>query len=510
MYILIYQRSNIQETRLKKPVEGILGAEYGALPSFGAVKMGRHALHRIVTPHPSPRFKDSVRLFNFLRGPTDNGWAAQFRIDGKWLPRNPVALGTKDFAEACERARDRFTLASTGQPITVARASPALPKGRTHAFRLYADKAIAALRQQAIEADAAVKGKGHKFAGLASKIEKDLLPEWGDVPITAITEHDLNDWIADEYRVEDIATTVAKYGRQTRKAARQKVMKKPSVTTLGNLDWAFKAVWDVAVAARVVDRRNRPIINKTEHGEDGEARSFIDDAAVARLEQVMDRTWMVTANGHTTDYKLLLRAYIALAASTGIRPGLELQRVRLGNIQFHPQHQGISIQIEKNQGKHGKSRSVIVFEGGVFPIRGILQDLIAWQRERGAADTDYLFSWRDGTFPVFRPGLRHVMEAADCLTDPMSGKQRVMYSFRHYFATQLIERGLSVPQVAEWLGTSSDMVERHYNRFLIERNAPLFNGHELALQKKLKKLDYIDENGQPWHWDETTGEYEAG
>ena len=35
-------------------------------------------------------------------------------------------------------------------------------------------------------------------------------------------------------------------------------MKKPSVTTVGNLDWAFKAVWDVAVAARVVDCRDRP------------------------------------------------------------------------------------------------------------------------------------------------------------------------------------------------------------------------------------------------------------
>ena len=44
-------------------------------------------------------------------------------------------------------------------------------------------------------ADAAMKGKGHKFAGLASKIEKDLLPKWGDMPITAITEHALNDWI---------------------------------------------------------------------------------------------------------------------------------------------------------------------------------------------------------------------------------------------------------------------------------------------------------------------------
>jgi integrase len=259
-----------------------------------------------------------------------------------------------------------------------------------------------------------------------------------------------------------------------------------------------------------VDRRNRPVIDKTEYGEDGEARSFIDDAAVARLEQVMDGKWLVAANGHTTDYKRLLRAYIALAASTGIRPGLELMRIRLGNIRFHTEQRVISIQIDKDQGKHSKSRSVIVFEGSVFPIREILQELIAWQREREATDTDYLFSWRDGTFPVFRPGLRHVMEIAECLIDPMTGKQRVMYSFRHYFATKLIERGLSVPQVAAWLGTSSDMVERHYNRFLIGRNAHLVNGNEIAWQRKLAKLEHVDEDGVPWYWNPETDDWDIG
>jgi hypothetical protein len=39
-------------------------------------EMGRPAKHRICEPHPSPRFRDKVRLFNFLRGPDDEGWAA--------------------------------------------------------------------------------------------------------------------------------------------------------------------------------------------------------------------------------------------------------------------------------------------------------------------------------------------------------------------------------------------------------------------------------------------------
>src|ERR1700712_2738101 len=80
--------------------------------------MGRPATHRVVRNHPSPRFRDVVKLHNFVRGPQDDGWHVQFLIEGVWTPRNPAALGTKDWDEACERARDRCTLAQSGQPIT--------------------------------------------------------------------------------------------------------------------------------------------------------------------------------------------------------------------------------------------------------------------------------------------------------------------------------------------------------------------------------------------------------
>ena len=73
----------------------------------------------------------------------------------------------------------------------------------------------------------------------------------------------------------------------------------------------------------------------------------------------------------------------------------------------------------------------------------------------------------------------HVLTEANALTDPMTGEERVAYSFRHYFATKLVELGLSVAQIAEWLGSSSRMVEGHYNRFLTERNAHLVNGASL-------------------------------
>ena len=83
---------------------------------------------------------------------------------------------------------------------------------------------------------------------------------------------------------------------------------------------------------------------------------------------------------------------------------------------------------------------------------------------------------RTAAFRRFRDVLDSVLTAANALIDPMTGEKRVAYSFRHFFATLLIERGLSVAAIAEWLGTSSRWIERHYNRFLVERQAHLVNG----------------------------------
>ncbi|MFZ0021886.1 MAG: hypothetical protein WAL10_31620, partial [Acetobacteraceae bacterium] len=289
----------------------------------------------------------------------------------------------------------------------------------------------------AIDEDAKVKGKGHTFYAAARQIERDLLPRWSDTPITAITEANLNDWVADEFRVVDVAATVAKYGSQPKDEGRQVVRKKPAVTTLGNLDRAFNFVWQEAVAAKVVDRRRRPTIRKHEHGEEGEARAFIDAAGVQAVARVMTDLWVNTPNGHRIDMKRMLRCYLALIASTGLRPGLEALRIKIGNVAFLTQKgcPVIIIRVIKHQGKHPSARGVVVYEGDVFNIRRLLTDLIAWRRSQGATDRDDLFAWQNGRHPFFRDMMRHVLTEANALTDPMTGDERVTYSFRHYFAT---------------------------------------------------------------------------
>ena len=100
---------------------------------------------------------------------------------------------------------------------------------------------------------------------------------------------------------------------------------------------------------------------------------------------------------------------------------------------------------------------------------------------------------------MFRDVLNTVLTEAKALIDPMTKEKRVAYSFRHFFATKLIELGLSVAQIAEWLGTSSAMIEKHYIQFLIERNAHLVNGGTVRWHQRIAamviRLSYGKPNG---------------
>lgn len=52
------------------------------------------------------------------------------------------------------------------------------------------------------------------------------------------------------------------------------------------------------------------------------------------LADVMTNEWVPGPEGHSPDLKRLLRVNVATLATTGIRPGLEVERVRLDGVIF--------------------------------------------------------------------------------------------------------------------------------------------------------------------------------
>ena len=426
--------------------------------------------------HPHPRYRDKIRLVQKLSGPHDLSWRAQYHIGGAWTPRKPASLSTTDWEEAKEIARDRFAVLEAGGEIASAR------KLLTdHLFSHYAGLAIDDLRAQGEAARRIDPGKVANYTDLAGRIERVLIPAFGDLDIRKLDDDALTDWATD-YRVIDQAATLARYGHQRAKG-RQVVLKQPAFSTLGNVDRALHHVWQKAVTAKVVSRRQRPMIDREAYGEEAEPRAFIDTEgcrAVYRL--ISTDRWLHESNGHTTDYKRLLRLYIALIATAGIRPGLELKRTPIGDVTYSVREniRVIKIHVRKRAGKHKRERNSVVFEGSIFPTREWLDDVLTWQRARGAGPDTKLFAWdaEDGTerVPQFRDGVKHVLTAAGVLRDPMTSDERVAYSFRHWFATLLIDRGMPTAQIAAWMGTSEYMIHRNYNHWLLDRVGHLHNG----------------------------------
>ena len=70
----------------------------------------------------------------------------------------------------------------------------------------------------------------------------------------------------------------------------------------------------------------------------------------------------------------------------------------------------------------------------------------------------------------FKKGLRSLLDAAGLRYDD-KGDQRDAYSFRHYYATQRLLKGISVYTLAENMGTSVAMIEKHYGHLKPEMAA---------------------------------------
>lgn len=144
----------------------------------------------------------------------------------------------------------------------------------------------------------------------------------------------------------------------------------------------------------------------------------------------------------------------------------------------------IRIPILRDQGKYASGRDVICFENDVFDVRGVLEHLIRWHHEHSdKPSTPYLFARSDGRVPGLDAPFRAVMVETGLLIDPETGKKRVPYSLRHYFATQALLRGEQDHIVARWMGTSPQMIDAHYNKIKLRMQAGRLAGTEDTLAR---------------------------
>ena len=92
--------------------------------------------------------------------------------------------------------------------------------------------------------------------------------------------------------------------------------------------------------------------------------------------------------------------------------------------------------------------------------------------------------------PVFTTRLRETVtvhnlnRAFNALLDGLDlktgadGRTRTLYSWRHFYATQDLERGVTTHALSRQLGNSTEMIDRHYSKYSPLLNAEVHSGRQ--------------------------------
>ena len=70
-----------------------------------------------------------------------------------------------------------------------------------------------------------------------------------------------------------------------------------------------------------------------------------------------------------------------------------------------------------------------------------------------------------------------LLDALDLKTGA-DGRTRTLYSFRHFYATLNLERGVTTHALSRQLGNSTEMIDRHYSKYSPLLNAEVHSGRK--------------------------------
>jgi hypothetical protein len=144
--------------------------------------------------------------------------------------------------------------------------------------------------------------------------------------------------------------------------------------------------------------------------------------------------------------------YICILAYSGIRKG-EARQLKWRDIGRHENEHGSWVTFYVS-GKTGSR--LVACQPGIEKYLDRIK-----KRSLHLKKDDFVFCHDDGSSIEHLPSVRSLLIYANLLYH-RSGKPRTIYSFRHYYATLRLENGASLFWLTRNMGTSVQMLERHY------------------------------------------------
>lgn len=241
--------------------------------------------------------------------------------------------------------------------------------------------------------------------------------------------------------------------------------KKPSNATLGrertSIMSLFKFAAEMGHIAKVPDSK-APKNN-------GERRPTFAEQEWKAILRAMDGWTLEGEKKATSRDRFVAKHYFLVLANTGLRTG-ELRRLQWGDFRS----------VEDDGGKyvvadvHGKTggREVVCQKGTGKLLNNIIDlrreelkeqypdDTGKWKPTRG----DLVFCHPDGTeIKTFKRSFHSLLDFAN-VPILKNGNARTIYSLRHLYATQRLYEDVSPFLLAKQMGTSVEMLEKHYGQ----------------------------------------------
>lgn len=376
-------------------------------------------------------------------------WLARFKIGGKWISRTTKQ---RDRAKAVMAAVKVKTECDIKHENGIAI--------QTKAFKQVAELAIQRMQETPLGA----KGKG-SFQDYEWFLRKYHIPFFDRTHITSIDHIKLNE-----------------FGRWREK----KLGRAPSQSTLKSHNAAMQRVFDEAVIRRWMTVGQIPSLTTT-GGTAGTRRDYFTAQEVQQIANAFPEWIRNSRNRAVRDVRQLLYTYFQFAVHTGLRPGTEMDNLRWDDIELKEDHVVITVRKGKTTLYTG-TRACI----GHSTVREMVLDM-----HEGSRDDEKLEELPDDYNPlVFRLpdgstskqlGRNFTMLLRKLGLEAGPGGKRTLYSLRHTYISLRLLEGVSPAIIAKQCGTSTEMIQRHYDHLTTLMHVKELVGSEGAELTKLIK-----------------------
>ena len=383
-------------------------------------------------------------LIRLVRRGDSKKWQAHYKLDAlkTWFRRSTNTADVKEATRIAERLWMKATFdQEDGRPVISRR------------FKPVAEVVLRRLDAEILAATAKPSARDY-----VSAIRLYLIPFYGN------------------YNIDGIKPAVISEFHVWR---RERVGRELSGSAQNNHNAALNLIFDEAIERGYQTEYARPATKNT--GADSDRRA---EFSHEELEAMMVHAPKFIADGRTARTKMireLLAIYVPFMAATGMRAGTEAEFLEWRHIDVEVRDGQPVLHFRLQRGKLG-ARNFVAHNSCwllLERLRQLSPGLVSMTLDDVLKKRlpHRLFRLSDGSVPDnWNKPFRQWLEGASLLNCPVTGKERSLYSLRHYYATQRLLEGIPIHDLSQQMGTSVLMITKHYSHLTSLMKAKQFAG----------------------------------